>query len=189
MNIAMENDRRARVLFDEGYPRLASYARRRGLNADEADDLIASTFEVAWRRIDSVPDGDEGILWLYGVAFNQLRNLRRSTRRQERLIRRIPVALPEPPPSEPSELTAEVLAALLGALSIQDREAILLVASEGLSAVEAGAVLGCGAVAFRSRLHRARGRLLHLLDLTEKGQRSALGGHERNGITEIQEAL
>lgn len=32
---------------------------------------------VAWRRLAEVPDGDESLLWLYGVARNVVRNHRR----------------------------------------------------------------------------------------------------------------
>jgi RNA polymerase sigma-70 factor (ECF subfamily) len=188
MNDVMGDDPRFRALFDVGYPLLAHYARRRGLNEDDADDLIASTFEVVLRRIEVVPEGDEAVLWLYGVAFNQLRNLRRSTRRRQRLQARLPVAMPEPAPAEPSELTAAVLAAALGALSDDDREVILLATGERLSAAEAGAVLGCGAVAFRSRLHRARNRLARLLAIDKGEQRPAFDGHERDESTETTEA-
>jgi DNA-directed RNA polymerase specialized sigma24 family protein len=63
---------RFRALFDATYPALARYARNRGLCSHDAEDLIASTYEVAWRRLEVVPEGDQALLWLYTVAFNNL---------------------------------------------------------------------------------------------------------------------
>jgi RNA polymerase sigma-70 factor (ECF subfamily) len=36
--------------------------------AEDAADVVAETFLVAWRRLDSVPGGDEARLWLYAVG-------------------------------------------------------------------------------------------------------------------------
>lgn len=183
----MDKETRFRALFGENYRQLARYARHRGLNAEEADDLIASTFEVVWRRFESVPHGDEAVLWLYGIAFNQLRNLRRSKRRQIRLAARI---LPAPrmfDSAEPSDLTVGAIRAALGALAFGDREVILLVAGEGLSADEAGVVLGCGGATARSRLHRARKRLAIILQEENAVQRPRLFGHVPNEDDETKE--
>jgi RNA polymerase sigma-70 factor (ECF subfamily) len=49
-------------------------------------------------------------------------------------------------------------------LSDDDRELLLLVSWEGLSPSEAAKVLGISALATRSRLHRARRRLLALVE-------------------------
>jgi RNA polymerase sigma factor (sigma-70 family) len=163
MNTVMDESR-FRALFVATYPALARYARHRGLDRDEAEDLIASTFEVAWRRADIVPEGDEAILWLYKVAFNQLRNLRRRHQRDRDLLLRLRVPEEVAPPAEPADFTIESIRRALSRLTEKDRELILLVAGEGLSPTQAGVVLGCGAVAARTRLHRARRRLTGLLE-------------------------
>jgi RNA polymerase sigma-70 factor (ECF subfamily) len=176
----VDKETRFRALFGENYRQLARYARHRGLNNEEADDLIASTFEVVWRRFESVPDGDGAVLWLYGIAFNQLRNLRRSKRRQTRLAERIvpPVSMPDS--ADLSDIPVETVRAALLALTFDDREVILLVAGEGLSANEVGVVLGCGETTARSRLHRARKRLAVILEEMNKAQRSCAFGHVPN---------
>jgi len=183
----VDKESRFRALFGENYRQLARYARHRGLNAEEADDLIASTFEVVWRRFESVPDGDEAVLWLYGIAFNQLRNLRRSKRRQSRLAARILPAGPMFDSMEPSDLPVEKIRAALGALTFDDREVILLVAGEGLSADEVGVVLGCGVATARSRLHRARKRLAIILQEESEVQRPRAFGHVPNEDGETAE--
>jgi RNA polymerase sigma-70 factor (ECF subfamily) len=186
----VDKESRFRALFGENYRQLARYARHRGLNAEETDDLVASTFEVVWRRFESVPEGDAAVLWLYGIAFNQLRNLRRSKRRQTRLAARILPAGPMFESTEPSDLPVEAIRAALGALSFDDREVILLVAGEGLSADEVGVVLGCGGTTARSRLHRARKRLEIILQEESKAQRPRAFGHvpnEDGETTEVSE--
>lgn len=183
----MDKESRFRALFSENYRQLARYGRHRGLNAEEADDLIANTFEVVWRRFESVPDGDGAVLWLYGIAFNQLRNLRRSKRRQTRLVARILPVTSMSDQSELSDIPLEAIRAALQALSFDDREVILLVAGEGLSADEVGVVLGCGGATARSRLHRARKRLATVLEEDHKVQRPRPFGHVPNEDDETTE--
>lgn len=65
-------------------------------------------------------------------------------------------------PAAPAEVTAlqrvEVLAAL-AALSPTEREALLLIAWDGLTPTQAARIAGCTAAAFHLRLFRARRRL------------------------------
>lgn len=183
----MDKESRFRALFNENFHHLSNYARRRGLSTEEADDLIAATFEVVWRRFESVPDGKEAVLWMYGIAFNQLRNQRRSKRRQNRLVAHILPVTSMSTLAEPSDIHLEVIKAALGELSSEDREVILLVASDGLSADEVGVVLGCRAATARSRLHRARKRLATILNEMDYEQRTRAIGHvlsEQDGATE-----
>jgi RNA polymerase sigma-70 factor (ECF subfamily) len=184
----VDKETRFRALFSENYLQLAGYARHRGLNVEETDDLIASTFEVVWRRFENVPAGDEAVLWLYGIAYNQLRNLRRSKRRQTRLAARILPIASMPDSADPSDILVETIRAALRALALEDREVILLVAGEGLSAEEVGVVLGCGAVTARSRLHRARKRLAIILEEMTHVQRPRTFGHVPKEDGEISEA-
>lgn len=173
----MDKEARFRALFNDNFHQLTQYSRRRGLNAEETDDLIANSFEVVWRRFASVPDGDDAVLWLYGIAFNQLRNLRRSKRRQVRLTARMYAAGSMTESAEPSDTPLESIRAAFDSLSFDDREVILLVAGEGLRADEVGVVLGCSATTARSRLHRARNRLSIILAEGNQAQRSRSTGH------------
>ncbi len=58
----------------------------------------------------------------------------------------------------------------LGRLSRLDREALLLIGWEGLDHDAAAHVLGCTAVAFKVRVHRARRRLARLLEAADQDQ-------------------
>ncbi|HEU4737225.1 MAG TPA: sigma-70 family RNA polymerase sigma factor [Solirubrobacterales bacterium] len=159
--------RYGRLYRDQGRAILA-YALRRVEGAEDAADVVAETFLVAWRRLDEVPVGDGGRLWLYAVARRMIANLHRAERRRTRLGQRLAesmrIELATQPP--PAGEVAEVLRAM-GGLDGDDRELLLLVSWEELSPSEAAKVLGISSLAARSRLHRARRRLRVLLEQHE----------------------
>ena len=76
----MDFERLYRAQADPVY----SYCVRR-VSVEEAKDATADVFVVAWRRWGGVPEVDEAVGWLYGVARNVLSDRRRSTRRRGRL--------------------------------------------------------------------------------------------------------
>ena len=57
-----------RRVYDACYPQVLAYLVRR-VGSQDAADLAAEVFTVAWRRIDDVPSGDGALPWLYGVAY------------------------------------------------------------------------------------------------------------------------
>src|ERR1700734_2651328 len=85
----MESETRFRELFESTYPAVKRYARHRGLSGQDLEDLVAETYEVAWRRIDRVPAGEAAIPWLLTVALNHLRNRRRKLHRDRLLVERL----------------------------------------------------------------------------------------------------
>ena len=187
INLVVNRPQHLEALFDAHYKNLAAYAQRRGLSPADADDLTANIFVVAWRRIDDVPTGEEALMWLYGVANNELRNYRRTYRRRTRLVARLASTAAMPAPEDPSDLSADLIRAAIDALSSGDREIVLLASGEGLSAAQIGTVLGCSEIAARSRLHRARARLAELLGIDASLQRPRHAGHEVHVWSEMKE--
>jgi len=139
-----------------------AYALRRSDGAT-ADEVVADTFLVCWRRFDRVPD--DVLPWLYAVARRCLANRLRAGRRAQ--ARMAPVAATAADPTadtyEQRAHAREVLAALAD-LPAKEREALQLCAWEGLPPADAARVVGCTAAAFRVRLHRARRRVAAALD-------------------------
>ncbi len=148
---------------------MLAYAVRRTPNAQDAADILADTFLVAWRRLGEVPRDDEARLWLYGVARNVLANQRRSERRRERLADRLrqelPAALPGVSASAPE---GGAVRAALTQLGTEDQEILRLSGWEELAPRDIARVLGISQVAARSRLHRARHRLRGALQHTRE---------------------
>jgi RNA polymerase sigma factor (sigma-70 family) len=161
-----------RLYRDQGRAILA-YALRRVENREDAADVLAETFLVAWRRLDEVPIDAGARLWLFAVAHRVIANLHRSERRRTRLGARLSESLRTELATQPAAAgeAAEVLRAM-GGLGDDDRELLLLVSWEELSPGEAAKVLGISSLAARSRLHRARRRLRSLVE-----QRESAGSH------------
>jgi len=160
------------VLFDRHAPAIGRYIARR-LGPDAADDLVAETFLVAFRRRGhyDLAHGDARP-WLYGIATRLIGRHRRDEVRFFRAIARTGVD----PAAEPvadqvtdrvaAQAASRELAAAVAALSRAQRDVLLLVAS-GLSYQEAGLALGVPAGTVSSRLARARRKV-----------REALGGQD-----------
>lgn len=161
-------------LYREQGRAILAYALRRVEDREDAADVVAETFLVAWRRLAEVPVGGEARLWLYAVARRTIANLHRSERRRTRLGGRLAESLRTELATHPAP-EGEAAAALraMGELGDEDRELLLLVAWEGLSPSEAAKVLAISSLAARSRLHRARRRLRALMEGSEPTTRQS----------------
>jgi RNA polymerase sigma factor (sigma-70 family) len=165
--------REFRSLFELHYPQVEAYARRRCARRSDADDVVAETFTVAWRRFGDVPA--EPLPWLYGVARKVLANQRRGQRRWVNLIdrlRREPADVATPPD------TGEPVRVALARLRPAEQEILRLSAWEELTPQEIGSVLGISANAASIRLHRARKQLaaeLNALGLAPRKSEAGAG--------------
>lgn len=148
---------RFRAVVAEVVDPVRRYLWRR-TDATTADDVLAETLVVLWRRVDEQPD--DLVPWAIGVARKQLANARRSAARRDRLAARIavidpPVAhAPDPAADDADEAVRRVLARLRPA----DAEVLRLWAWDGLEPRQLADVLGISSNAAAVRLHRARRR-------------------------------
>jgi RNA polymerase sigma-70 factor (ECF subfamily) len=76
---------RFRRVYAVNFEPLLAYAMRRVGQPEDAADVVAETFLVAWRRIGELPPEAEARLWLYGVARRVLANHHRGGDRRDRL--------------------------------------------------------------------------------------------------------
>jgi RNA polymerase sigma-70 factor (ECF subfamily) len=179
----VDPETRFRVVFNLAYGPLCRYARHRGLDGPDAEDLVAQVLEVAWRRIDEVP-ADEPLPWLYAVARNLWRNQARRDRRRREILHRFRLPVVPETRTDPAALDPGVLRAALDSLSAQDQELLRLVAWDGLTPSELAVVFGCSPVAARTRLHRARARLAKRAGISPDAQRAGSSGHKQGDSTE-----
>jgi len=155
-----EADERFNALYEDTKAEIVAYVMRRATTREDAADVIAETYEVAWRRLVEVPSGHDGLLWLYVTARHILANHGRRLRRNEAIVSRLAEALCGVDPCyKPLDEEALTAWAALAILAPDQREIVMLAAWEGLDAGEIGRVLGCSPTAARIRLHRARARL------------------------------
>ena len=150
-------------LFDENRLDILKYLLRRSANSDDAADALAETFLVAWRRIDAVPEGLEGRLWLFGVARNVRLKQFTKSQRAVTLNERLASELRTISTSSKNEEIASDVRKALSRLTESDREIVELSAWENLTPAEIASVLGISANAARVRLHRANRRLSEIL--------------------------
>src|SRR3954447_23336556 len=145
-------------LYRENARELLGYALRRSSDPDDAADVVAETFLVAWRRLGDVPLDCEARLWLYGTARRVLANQDRGGRRRDRLTERLREELRRELPAQGTVQRSAFLEAL-AQLREADRELLMLIGWEELTPSEAARALGISSRAARTRLHRARRRL------------------------------
>jgi RNA polymerase sigma factor (sigma-70 family) len=131
-------------------------ARRAG--RDVADDLVADVWLRAFRgRANFDSDYPDARPWLYGIARNVLNAHWRAVSKSPPSL---PVVISDPWPEfeeliDVNEARTTLLEAL-NKLSVEERETLLLVAWEGLSAATIARMLSVPASTIRNRLHRAR---------------------------------
>lgn len=148
------------------YEPLQRFARRRS-SPDVADDVVAETLLVLWRRLDEVIEGAE-LPWCYGVARRVLGNHQRSETRRRRLIGRLSMTTPPDSivdlPREMDPTADSELQTALAHLSAADREVLTMWAWETLEPRDLAVALGVSVNAATIRLHRAKRRLRRDLD-------------------------
>jgi RNA polymerase sigma-70 factor (ECF subfamily) len=138
-------------LYEQHARAIAAYAMRRVRSEQDAEEVVAETFLIAWRRSGELR-GDP-LPWLYGVARRVLANQARRAGRAAIELRDDVVA-----PLDTSRERAELVAAVLR-LPALERDALLLTVWEGLDQQACARALGCSRVAVALRLRRARARL------------------------------
>jgi RNA polymerase sigma-70 factor (ECF subfamily) len=125
----------------------------------EAEDLAQEAMARAWERWDRVRSTESPLGYVYRTAFNlnrrRLRRLRRSARIQEDFD---PKDANGANPATIAETRHEIERAL-ASLPISQRQALVLVEWVGMTAEEAGAVLGIAAASVRGRVFRAKSSL------------------------------
>lgn len=175
-----EQEDRFRRVYADSFEAMLAYALRRVEQPDDAADIVAETFLVAWRRSHDLPPDDEIRLWLYGVARRVLANHHRGGVRRmrlgERLRQRITTEVCADPGTEvPQRLTVQ---AALNRLGEPDREILMLTVWEGLQPREVAEVMRMSSTAVRSRLSRARAKLREFI-----GDGLSAPGHVLDAVT------
>lgn len=160
-------------LFTCHHDAVLRYVVRRLDLRDDAADLVAETFLIAWRRLDDVPEG-QALPWLYGVARRVLANHRRGETRRHGLADKLRDDLRAMPTVFEPSFELQYAAEAFRQLSDADRELLSLVAWEGLDTAQLAAALGCSRGTAAVRLHRARRRLERLIDHSTSGRATAV---------------
>lgn len=166
-------------LFHDTRDDLFAYLVGRCRDAEQAADLFAETYLIAWQKLAKIPSGDQARLWLFGVARNLILKGFRQRRVADALVERLAGELRSAHAEHPpiAHHAHPALRAALAALPERDREILMLTAWEGLTPTEIATVIGTSANVVRVRLHRARTRIKRRLPLARSVTRDAGDGN------------
>jgi RNA polymerase sigma factor (sigma-70 family) len=143
------------AFFEAVYPPLSRALFLLTNDAAEAEDLAQEALARAFERWERVRRMDSPQGYVYRTALNLNRNRLRHLRMRARRALHVGAGVHPAEPEGVAESRDEVRRAL-AALSVEQRDALILVDWLGLDAEEAGRVLRIEAASVRGRLHRAR---------------------------------
>jgi RNA polymerase sigma-70 factor, ECF subfamily len=146
-------------------PSLRAFAISLTNDPVRADDLIQDTILRAWANSHRFEPGTNLHAWLFTI----LRNLFHSEwRRRKREVEDVDggyAATLTTLPDQEDHLDVEDFRVALAKLRVEQREALLLVAAQGMSYEDAAGICGVAVGTIKSRVNRARHRLAELLGL------------------------
>lgn len=154
--------------FELAAPNLLRFLIRRVEPPEDAADVLAEVFVVAWRRRRQLPtEPDQLAGWLYGTARLVTQNHQRTSHRAAKLAERLRLELSASTVAveDHAESVAEtdrIHRALL-TLPPQNAELVRLVHWEGLTVAAAAVALKVSPSTARSRYQSARAKLRDLL--------------------------
>lgn len=145
-------------------PALRAFAWSLCRNGSDADDLVQDTLIKAWSNREKFEPGTNLRAWLFTILRNtyytQLVRRRREVRDETGEYAQTLTT----PPAQVWSVAMRSLQAALQELPDEHREALILVGAAGLSYEEAAEICGCALGTIKSRVNRARARLLKLMD-------------------------
>ena len=154
-----------RLLVHQKLPRLHSLARRMLDDAVEAEDVVQECFIRLWRQAPTWRSGTARVdTWLHRVTLNLCYD--RLRKKREVVVAEVPeTADPAPGPGAALDVIEESgrVSSALSQLPLRQREAIVLQYYQGLSNIDAAAVMEVSVEAYESLLSRARRGLRTIL--------------------------
>jgi RNA polymerase sigma-70 factor, ECF subfamily len=163
-------------------PRLRAFAVSLCGNADRAEDLVQETLVKAWGHLGSFVEGSNLGAWLFTILrntyFSQYRKRRYEVSDNDGIfVGRLAVTA-----GQTAHMDLLDLRAALALLPDDQREAIILIGAAGHSYQDAAMIAGCAVGTIKSRVNRARRRLVEILSVPCGGLHPAArldGDHER----------
>jgi RNA polymerase sigma-70 factor (ECF subfamily) len=158
------------VLYRRYVGRIHGFVHRRSGSHETAEEVVAATFERAWRALPGFRWRGGGFeAWLFRIAANEMagyyrRAQRASSPRAQMVLREMAEALADDDPGlvellRGSDDRMDQLRRALGTLRPRYQEVIALRYLAGLDTDQAAAAMGCSKPVLAVTLHRALGAL------------------------------
>lgn len=151
-------------------PYLRAFAISLSGSLNSADDLVQDTLVKAWTKFDTFEPGTNLRAWLITILRNNFYSIHRKYRREVQDADGVHAAQVAVRGGQESRVGMEDFRAALDQLPPEHREVLVMIGMTELSYEEAAQVCGVAVGTIKSRVHRARARLAHLLGLTEGEQ-------------------
>ena len=145
-------------------PALRAFAWSLSHNASDADDLVQDTLIKAWTNREKFELGTNLRAWLFTILRNTYYTAIVRRRREVRDEDGAYAATLTSPANQDWSLAVGALETALRKLPDEHREALVLVGGAGLTYEEAAVICGCALGTIKSRVNRARARLLKIMD-------------------------
>lgn len=146
-------------------PQLRFFALSLTRVPDRADDLVQETLIKGWAAADRFEPGTSLRAWLFTIMRNTYYSDYRKRHRELQDPRGASAIEPIANPEQGGHLDLEDLKVALATLPPDQREAILLVGAAGVSYEEAAKICGCAIGTIKSRVNRARRKLMARLSV------------------------
>jgi RNA polymerase sigma-70 factor (ECF subfamily) len=140
-------------------PGLRAFALSLALNPSRADDLVQETLLKAWANQNHFAPGSNLMAWLCTILRNQFYTDCRKRKREVEDADGIAAGQMTVQPAQEHGIELKQVWSLLGKLPAVQREALLLVAAQGLTYEAAADLVGCQVGTVKSRVSRARAML------------------------------
>lgn len=144
-------------------PGLRGFAMSLVVNVTRADDLVQETLLKAWKSQDRFEPGSNLMAWLCTIMRNQFYTECRKAKREVEDADGTAAAQLIVLPSQEHGIELQKVWAILAKLPPAQREALLLVAGQGMTYEAAAALLGTQTGTMKSRVSRARAFLTETL--------------------------
>jgi len=155
-------------------PALRAFAWSLSHNGSDADDLVQDTLIKAWTNRDKFEPGTNLRAWLFTILRNTYYTNVLRRRREVRDETGEYAETLKTPPTQEWSVAMHALQVALQELPPEHREALILVGAAGLSYEEAAEICGCALGTIKSRVNRARARLLKIMDAEDASDVMAL---------------
>lgn len=148
-------------------PTLRAFAWSLCHNSSDADDLVQEALIKAWTHQGQFEAGTNLRAWLFTILRNTYYTTVVRRRREVRDETGQYAATLQSAPTQDWTVAMRNLQTALNALPDEHREALVLVGAAGLTYEEAAEVCGCALGTIKSRVNRARARLLKLMAVSD----------------------
>ncbi|GJD30639.1 ECF RNA polymerase sigma factor EcfG [Methylobacterium adhaesivum] len=159
-------DAEMRDLLLAAIPALRAFAYSLTYNLDRSDDLVQDTLVRAWTKAESFQRGTNLTAWLFTILRNLFYSEQRKRKREVEDAEGVHAGRLTSLPEQEIRVEMREFQTALDTLPLSQREALVLVGAQSFTYEEAAAICGVAVGTMKSRVSRARGRLIETLGMT-----------------------